>query len=322
MLAEIVIGRTRFVWGLVPDSDLGIVGQIEETIIRGSPDPQVLVFGSSRGRGAFLPTRIEERMGLRRGQVVSLAIGGAHVFDALLIYQRNRSALSKAKMAILDIDPFQFNVGTEPPVRFRQFASWGDRFAYSGAKRWRLLADYVFHMDNALPTFTWYLSQRFRGQVFKRVGIDRYGRLAVVNIADDHDPRLFEERGFRRWVNILYGNYEYSPVLEQELVRLIRMLREDGAAVYLVRIPTAGGFLPMLEQSGHTPFTQFKQNMQRVAHELGVVCQIWESGGDVGLRERDYRDWGHLNTPGAEKWTEFFMRWLLAHRAASDGRSN
>ena len=311
VLIEIIVGRTNLMWRIVPETDVGILLNMEDQIIQANPNPKVLVFGSSRGRGAFLPTVMEKEMGLRRGEVLSLAMGGAHIQNALLTYERNRNILSRARIAIVQLDSSGFNTGIIPQGRYHQFASWEDRMAYSGKVRARLLADYVFRMDNALPAVGMYVREWIQHRKPPRqYQLDKFGRLAVVPIADDHEDKEFTPDCYQWWLNILYVDYNYSAVMEGQLVRLVRMFREDGVQVYIVHMPVVPTFQPWIDKVPGDPDVRYKALLARLSRDYGVHVGWWGAPEEAGLTARNFRDWGHLNTPGAHKWSEYFVRWL------------
>lgn len=315
LLVEVIVGRTEFAWRLVPGSDLGTLYQIEESVIHANPKPKVLVLGTSRARGAFLPTVMEEGLGLRRGEVLNLSMGGVSVFDMFVTYQRNRARLAGASLVILQVDPFQFSVGRIPDSRFRKLASWSDRMSYSGRKQADLIADYFFQTTNTLPAFWYYLDAWLEnGTAPKLAGIDQYGRLAVVKIAHDHEPQEFTQQRFGYWIDWFYREYEYSPVLEQRFLQMMRMVQEDGAAVVIVMMPMAGNFRELTRGALGEGYDRFRARMFELASEFGAHCVFWEEPANAGLTDRHFRDWGHLNTPGAEKWSEFLGRWIVAER--------
>jgi len=312
VLVEIVAGRTELVWRLVPGSDVGTLLEIEEAIIRPNPDPHIIVMGTSRARGAFLPTQLEQSLGLRKGQVLNLAMGGAQIIDALVTYERNRAQLSKARLVIVQVDPFQFSSGIKPGFRFRHFASASDRLAYSGATRASLLLDMIFRTDHTLPVLTEYLRYWQRtGHAPGPAGVDQFGRLAAVRIADDHPERQFESSLLRLWIHRFYETYEYSPVFEEQLARLVRMVKADGGEVVLVGMPTAGDYWALMRESNGELYSDFKERLARLAARLGARSQFWDAPVEVGLTDRDFRDWGHLNTPGAIKWSDFVAGWIV-----------
>lgn len=322
-LVEIAVGRTDFVWKLAPSNDIGGLLKLEEVVIAKSSDPRVLVFGSSRGREAFLPAQMEAMLGLQKGQVLPLAMGGINVLDALLTYQRNRAALSRADLVVLQLDPFQLSAGGyPPPARYRRYASWHDRMAYTGRARARLLADYVFGMDVALPVASQYLKDWLKHgrPPRQRFFIDGTGRLAVAGAAampdDLHEERNFTGKALEYWLHWGYPDYAPSPIMEEQLARFIQMVKSDGAGVYVVYLPTTKAYFEMLAKVPRDPYHYLKARLQRLAGELGFEIGWWQLPEDAGLAERDFADWGHLNRAGARKWTRHFVHWLESVRGS------
>jgi hypothetical protein len=310
-LIEIVLGRTDLVSRVFPRSDLGILFNLEDQVIPRSIGPRTLIFGTSRARGAFLPTEMERTMGLSRGQVLNLAMGGGQIFDPLITYERSRSRLTPIRSVIIQLDPFEFSTGGTPGVRYRFFGSWQDLMAYHGRKRAGVIEDYFFRTNSVLPTVSEYIKLLLkRGRPPDPVGLDPFGRLAVVKIADDHDPRDFTDQQFRFWIDTFYSDFQYSPVMEDQLARLIRMAKQDGAHVYLVHMPVTERFRKLLAELPGNPDQQVKTQITRLAQKYHAEIAWWESPAETGLTQRDFRDWGHLNTAGARKFSEFFARWM------------
>lgn len=314
---ELVVGRTHLVWKLVPESDIGNLLTMEDVLVRRNPPPEVVFFGSSRGREAFLPACMEQEMGLPKGKVLSLAMGGVNILDALVAYERNRSLLSHARIVVLQVDPFQLSAGQyPPPPRFREFATWSDRFAYHGRGRVRLLADYVFGMDKALPAVSLYVKYwlKYRRPPNRQFERDELGRFVPARAAMVPVKHLKEnyvtEKWHRYWLAWAYPDYEYSEIMEGQLESIVRMAKAGGAEVYVVYIPTSGNYLDLLLKEPGDPYNQFRARLERLAAKTGFHIGWWESPADAGLSDRDFVDWGHLNPAGARKWTIHFTRWL------------
>jgi hypothetical protein len=310
-LIEIVFGRTGLVSRVLPEGDLGILFSLEDQVISRSVGPRTLIFGTSRARGAFLPTEMEGKMGLRRGQVLNLAIGGAQIIDPLITYEKNRSRLTPVSSVIIQLDPFEFSTGVGPGTRYRFFASWQDLMAYHGRKRAGVIEDYFFRTNSALPSVSTYLKTLLKvGKPPGLPGVDPFGRLAVVKISDEHNPRDFTDQRFRSVIDGYYSDFQYSPAMEDQLARLIRMAKQDGAHVLLVHMPTADGFRKLLAELPGNPDQQVRTQITRLAHNYQAEMVWWESPAEIGLTERDFRDWGHLSTAGARKFSEFFAYWM------------
>lgn len=315
ILAELVVGRSELVAWLAPASDPGILRSNERLVVDPNPRPQILVFGTSRGRGAFLPTVIETELGLERGAVLNLSMGGASIYDALLMYERNRARLSRAKIMVLQVDAFQFSDGLPTPLRFRRYASWTERMAY-GHDRLRLARDYVIRTAALLPTLAVITQAVLRDQpILKNLTTDRFGRLGVVSIANDHPEEQFtpEELAYR--INLLFGDYHYARFLEGEAHELITMAREDGMRVFLVRMPTVPKAHEILLADPADPVRLFHDRLEHVFSEWVDGLVYWTAPDEVGLTEMDYRDWGHLNTGGAVKFSRRFAAWLTSETA-------
>ena len=309
-LVEGLIGRTGITYRLVPDAAMETLLRIEELVIKPNPHPKVVVMGTSRGRGSFLPTVLEENLGLQRGEVLNLAMGGGEINDALWTYQRNRATLSKAKWVIVQADPFQFTTGFDPAYRFREMANLEDRLAYSGRRRLRLLLNMGYKTDLALPYVTDFVSIVYGTRAWpQKKGLDPYGRIAYVSLEDDHEDREFTEERLVYWITQFYTDYEHSPVFESRFLQLAQMVHEDGGQVVVFGQPTVDAYLPLLRREKGPLFENFRARMELLASQHGFETLFW-SRQDAGLAEQDFRDWGHLNITGARKFSSVFAAWL------------
>ncbi|MHC4798737.1 MAG: hypothetical protein ACYTF1_19035, partial [Planctomycetota bacterium] len=286
----------------------------EEYIIPKKQNPAVLIFGSSRTRGAFLPTIMEQQMGFERGQVLNFGMGGdgvTRVFDALKIYQRNRDILGKANIMIIELDSGQFNSIPPTNERFRYLMSFFDWLEYKGEARLSLLRSCVFKLPDVFPYIREYIKYWLSHKhAPKPVGIDEYGRLALVRIANDHEEGISRENVISNSINDGYWDYKYSEIYEGYLKKLISMANEDGLSVCILQIPYPEKYIKILKRHPKNPYGQFTKNVSNAVIGLADSVQFWEAASEVGLSNQGFRDLEHLNTGGAIKWTTFFVGWL------------
>jgi hypothetical protein len=312
-LLEIIAGRTNYVWRLVPESHINSFLAIEELIIAKNPQPSILIFGNSRARGAFLPTQMEEEMGLQRGQVLNLAMGGQRPIHALKMYQRNREILARADIVIIELDSWQFGVDIPSPELdlYRFVAGWTDVLAYKGSNRNSLMRSLLFRLPDTIPYLREYvkllISQEGR---IKPIGIDKYGRPDLVLIANDYDEKSFQEETIMYLLDWGYKHYEYSREAENDLIELVRLAKADGAKVFILQLPFPEIYVELIKRYPTNPHERFRKNIATSMNDLADCVQFWDYHTDVGLNDLDFREIGHLNTGGAIKWTTFFVQWL------------
>lgn len=313
---EILFARTDFFWKRVPKSDVTTFLDMEEYIIPKKLKPAVLIFGSSRARGAFLPTVMEQQMDLSRGQVLNFGMGGntrARLFDAFKIYQRNRDILGKADIMIIEISPGIFN-SIHPPTTselFRYLMSFSDWLEYKGQARLSLLRSSVFKLPDVFPYIREYIKYWLLNKHVPRpVGIDKYGRLALVRIADDYAEYIEREDVLKDIIYRYEFPYKYSEICEGYLKKLVSMANEDGVRVYIIQIPYPEKFIQIYKRHPKSQYGLYTKNVSNAVEDLVDSIQFWEAASEVGLSNKDYRDVEHLNTGGAIKWTTFFVQWL------------
>ena len=306
---EILVARTTPIYRVTPNGELEILYRNEELVIRPNPQARIVIMGTSRGRAALLPTRIEEGIGAGRGEVINTSMGGVHIQDALWLYERNRAALSRARLVVVQADPFQFSVGIKPNARFRKLATLSQRLAYSGTWRWRLLLDMIYSTDVAIPHVTELLRVVARTRRLpETIGLDPYGRAAYDRLDAYHDEQFFTEGQILNWVINYYTDYQYSSRFEAEFLRLVQMVKEDGGELVLFGNPTSSDYLPLLRRERGPIYEEFKRHMNILAARHGFKTLFWEQK-DVGLTDEDFQDWGHVNINGAKKISDAFAEW-------------
>ena len=310
-LAELGIGRPDWLLRAVPRGDLSLLSfALDEAVVEPNPDARILILGTSRARGAFLPTVMESKLGLERGQVVNLAIGGVHVQESAWLYDQARKTLSHARTLVLQVDPFSFSGSRPITDRQCEWMSWSDRAALGGLRAAQAFACGVFQLQHRRPLLRWWITTWLgKHRAPAQVELDRYGRAAMVRIADDHVPEEFSPERFRYWLDYYYRGFVWSPVYERHFLDLVRLARADGVEVIVVHLPVVPGYLDAARALPGRPYQQFEERLPALVDGLARV-QIWERPEELGLRFRDFRDWGHLNTPGAERLSVAFSAWM------------
>jgi hypothetical protein len=256
---------------------------------------------------------MESRLGLKRGEVLNLAMGGDNIYDALLTYERSRDQLRGTGIVVVQVDPFQFNVGRPPPARLRRYATWRERKAYRETRhRWSIWLDFLFRSEVSLQPLGVYIRQWLTdGEPPAEDSVDVFGRLAVVRIANDHDPMEFSHSRLESWLQWQYMDYFHAPELEHALLRLIDMAHEDGAKVVIVGMPTVPRYQEMLSAFPGDPQAVFQNRVRQILARRADGLAFWSTPESAELSVTHFRDWGHLNTAGAIVWSDFFARWLI-----------
>ncbi len=316
-LTEVLFARTDIFWSRVPRSDVTTFLDLEEYIIPKNVKPAVLIFGSSRARGAFLPTVMEQQMGLSRGQVLNFAMGGGGLFEALKIYQRNRDILGKADIMIIEICPGIFNSILPPTSElFRYLMSFSDWLEYKGEARLSLLRSCVFKLPDVFPYIREYIKYWLLNKHAPRpIGIDKYGRLALVRIANDYDESVEREEALRDIIYRWEFPYKYSEIYEGYLKKLVSLANEDGVRVYILQMPYPEKFIQIYKGHPESQYRLYTKNVSNAVKDMVESVQFWEAASEVGLSNKDFRDVEHLNTEASIKWTNFFVRWLNEYRS-------
>ncbi len=189
--------------------------------------------------------------------------------------------------------------------------SFSDCLEYKGEARLSLLRSCVFKLPDVFPYIREYIKYwLLHKHAPKPVGIDKYGRLALVRIANDYDESMSREDFISNTINDgsnWWTDSRSSEIYKGYLTKLVRLAKEDGLYVYILQMPYPDKFIETIKRHPKNAYGQFTKNVSNAVIGLADSVQFWEAASEVGLSNQDFRDIEHLNTGGAIKWTEFFV---------------
>ncbi|MCW8131426.1 MAG: SGNH/GDSL hydrolase family protein [Planctomycetota bacterium] len=288
-----------------PNSSWGQVRFVETAVIAPASAPRIVVLGSSRMRDAVAPRVLEKALGLPEGAVVNAALGGGRLFDALLVYERNRAVLKQAKVLIVGLDDWHFSLGAHPlGTLYELEAPMADRLALPEPPRNLYALDGVFQLRVKMPIAGARLARALSGRPERALWtLDAHGRLR--NSEDRLEPERDRAADARQLAALHYLNFRQSKLLTGHLERLVALAKADGLEVILIDPPNSSWYRRVVGENYEQACQAYKGLAQETAVKLGVPSYRYEAPEDCGLTDADFRDYGHLTPAGAERFTGF-----------------
>jgi hypothetical protein len=307
LLAVLDFGLSRADWPYRknPSSYVGTFLAQEDVLRRDPVPPRIIILGNSRSKCGLLSQEMERRLGLPNGAVLNLSIESGDHYDNYTFQKRNRQQMKSARLLIYDVDAYEWNANFPLSERFHHFAGFADRL----------------DLEPSVPSlFGWFFRTEEKAAlyhaIFRRikrrfVGAFRPARQAAVDdpIGDQSNSSApLGPVGGR--VSFWYKNFRLSPKRQALLEQVIATAHEDGQHVVIVQLPFRNEYMREVFRSHASDYTSYAQSIQSLG---GVDIHVFEAASDCGLEPADFKDWDHLDTTGAEKFTGLWCDWLLTH---------
>jgi len=303
---EIGVARTDWVWELDPRRPVGVFLAVEDEIIAPADDLRVVVLGSSVMRDAIVPRAFEAAAGLPEGSVLNTSLPNATPFDFVVLYERNRAQLSRARLLIVGIEDWYFYEEPGISERYHRWATLSDRLTdYGGSDRLSLMVSWIWKTYAARHAFALDgIAAALRGNLPEVVGAD--GRV-----------QWRPEEGALGAESFDLGAYEArlrERVWRDRPVRYLRGLLEAAAAddvpVVSVRMPIRAEAYRLRDRIDPEAEARLRGSLA-TAQEADAASGLLDfpSGESAGLEERHFLDERHLGTQGAEVFTRYLAEW-------------
>ena len=306
LLFEFGVARSKAAMGLTSGLFVGATFAIEDSIIEPGPDPEVLLFGSSRIQAALSPRMMEADLGLDGGTVMNLAQPFGDAVVGRIVYERNREKLSRAGIAVVGVEMWDvFGPASIDPTT-EYLLPLGERLEYGGKDEISLLIG---------ATWKTYAIRRILPQLISNIiaggaetgPVAPDGRLqffaadadgpATINAAEQFDERFgrLEEPG-------AFDSSSHRA----DLAELVATLQADGMQVILVHLPLRSDFLPELERRLPNAMEQFARVLEDVPGVATV--DLGTTLAALGLPDTGYYDFGHAVESGVAALTRHVAR--------------
>lgn len=293
LAVEVGMARQDWLWDYVLASPSGIITALETQVIADA-DPELVVMGSSRVRDGVSPQHLGSALGLPPGAVLNLAVTNGSTFDALTLYRRNREKLSHAKILVVGIEDRTFNAGWAPNDRDRRYMTLSERVGpYNDEHTLSLLAGWCWRTYDARGPFQAAIKSTIKGRKLT-LPIAEDGRVKWRDEEIAEGPeKLPDPTAYARF----YRKWEPTDGRKAFLEELVRLAREDGVKVLVIKLPWRSEHLALIEKHHPEELAEYRRRAQTVE---GAKVVLWDHPRDLGLKDTHFYDYGHPTTRGAE----------------------
>lgn len=303
LLFEFGVARTKWAYEQTPGVFVNSIYALEDNVIDPGPEPEVVVFGSSRLQDSVAPRLLEEQLGLRDGGAMNLAFPFGDVVASRLLYERNRDKLSEARVAVIGVEMWDlFGERQLDPIQ-EFFLPMDERLEHHGKDRLSLLISSVWKT---------YAMRKMAGYIaggILRGGPDlgpltSDGRLKYF-AGDELGPVSidaavqFEDR---------FAELEKHETLtgtgdRGELQRFIDLLVGDGIEVIVVHLPMRTDFFPEVERRLPALTVETRRILDSLIGPAKV--EVVTTLDTLGIPDNYFRDFGHAAEAGVAPLTSY-----------------
>jgi hypothetical protein len=294
ILAGIEVGlvRSGLVWAWQPPtSNSGVFDAIEARLAAAAAaPPAVVVMGNSRARDGIAPRLLEERLGLADGGVLNIALTEGKPLDTLMLYERHRDVLSKARLLVVNVDGWNFSRYNPPNDRDRRFRTVAERLdGWARDDAEKLVAGALWRTYDAREAILNLFLPR------KPLRFEADGRMIWREQSLETGPDEASEN-ITRFADLYYERWEPSAAKIAALERVIALARADGVRVAVLHLPFRQAMVDYLERQHAENWSRFKDLFARI--EGADLCFL-DRPGALGLAENLFYDYGHVTDAGA-----------------------
>ncbi|MBI2301549.1 MAG: hypothetical protein HYU66_21815 [Armatimonadetes bacterium] len=291
LVMEFGLARQEWLWTQFGGGGLNAIQSRIDAIVTPSPDPLVVVTGSSRLRIGASPLQIEQALGVPAGSVLNLAVAAGTPFDALTEYRLGRDKLRSATLLVIGLDDFYTNASWGVTLCDRRYATLDERLHdYDPPQVRTLLIGWLWRTCDAQRALQRFLARGGRPMPYHaELEPDRRCRLAEgwdkpATPADE--PKLVET------LEAFYQNWRPGSGRLRQLRKLAALARSDGLKVLVVCTPLA----PRYRQLVHERYPEAEAYFGRCLEQLraeGLEVLDWRDSTAVGWPPAAFHDYGH-----------------------------
>ncbi|HYG76578.1 MAG TPA: hypothetical protein VEK08_16355 [Planctomycetota bacterium] len=286
---------------------------LKKELLDKSPEPAVLLMGSSRIRRAVNPRLLDQQLGLPEHSTLNLGLASGRLFEALYFYRENYDKLKSAKLVVLGIDEWHLSTGWRLGSVYELNAPWSERFAMSGRLRNQLVLDGLFSMRLKMRLLP--------NAVAVALGI-RKPESPGLTVTDDYQvlpkarktlPADIDPRRFHETIGTFYENFAIHPVMEGHVEAIAKLVKESGGQLVLMQLPNRAAYQREIERLKKDEFEQHVAAMSALAKRLDVPWYLYRDPSECGLDELSFQDYGHMTPEGAKAFTRFVAPLFKQH---------
>lgn len=313
---EIGVFRQRWFWAAEPRSDVGIYYVLEDMVRSTKVKPKIILFGDSRMRSGVDAFLLERELGLKRGEVMNLALTAGTPWDAKLFLTRNPGLLDSARLVLYQPSDWQFNENFPPGNRVKRFATLKERTAYKKFETAsELLADFFVQTIAAKDVFKGHI-RRLGSYVVKTLLRKRTQAPPLIDTLSGRIHwRIKEEDVGPDTVDInldissFYKDFKYSERVEDDLEKVIAAAKSKGVRVVFVDIPVRDVYMSEAISKYPRFYNEYNQKIHGLSRLYDVVF-LGDSNTktQAGIAENYFYDYGHLTLKGELEFTLWLVK--------------
>jgi hypothetical protein len=308
---EIGIFRQRWFWAAEPRSDVGIYYALEDMARSSKIRPKILIFGDSRMRSGVDAFLLEQELGLKRGEVVNLALTAGTPWDVKLFLARNPWLLDSARLILYQPSDWQFNEYFPPINRVKRFATLQDRARYKDfGTASELVTDYFLQTAAAKEVFKGQVNSLGSRLIKTLLGkykkapdlVDvRTGRIRWrVNEAETGPDSVDIEKD----ITSFYKDFQYSARVEDDLKKTIEQAQGKGIRFVFVDIPVRDIYVSEAVSKYPRHYNEYNQKIHALSRRYNIVfLGDSDTKAMAGIAENYFYDYGHLALKGERAFT-------------------
>ena len=275
--------------------------------------PVIAAVGSSRTQYAMIPTSIEERLDLQRGQVTNLGFSAGTPQDYVNLYAKYPSAFDNLDVLLVEVGAYSYNwtvlISGERNDRFRRYSSLSDRLAVPGiSKKIDYAAGAVLRSWDARALLRVVLKRVGSLQEPIRLTSDSRGQIDVLDLSErGADPQDASAQP-HEWD---FLDYKFSEYQLEKIVKFVRTAQNAGVSVVLIEPPLSPLFVDEVNEHYSTEDNMWRN---RVSEAVGLPIISIDRSKSMCSDWRDcYYDYGHMNPIGAESFSLAIADYLTAN---------
>lgn len=310
---EIGVFRQRWFWAAVPRSDVGIYYVLEEQIQSSNTKPKIIVFGDSRARSGVFSYLLEQKSGLKRGEVINLSLTAGTPWDAKLFIKRNPQLMDSVLLVLYQPSDWQFNENFPPINRVRHFATLAERFSYERfSTKVELLSGFFIHAIAAREVAKGHLRRLMNNTVKLITGKYHPQPPLVDSITGRVMYRMDESEIGPDSVDVtddlvsFYRDFSYSNRVAGDIIDIITLTRQAGSEFVFIDIPTRMCYVEAVKDSFNREYNEYRDSLTSLASRYEIP--IWGDSTtkvQAGITENLYYDYGHLTLEGMRRYSSW-----------------
>jgi len=168
----------------------------------------------------------------------------------------------------------------------------------------RLIDDGIFNMRLKLPYLPLAIGKSLRLRKSREPLFDQYH---MVRTTDAETGKDVDDQSFRERLERFYKNFDTHHVYLRHVEELAALIKQDGARLLLIQLPNRSAYQQEVDRLYPAEYTQHLRAATDLAARIGVQLHAPKFPEEIGVKDSDFIDYGHMAKSGAEAAT----KWLI-----------